>query len=343
MASKNKAEKAAYERAKDLRDEFLKQLEKCDSESSLNKLSKKYKSDKFAVGRALTTHHAAEIQKLNDQITHLFVVKTAKLIPVVDASLTASPQMVVTVENEDGVETTVDSSFVESAVLDTVVEPETTKTAVETVTASAEVETGKTALSTDLATGTKHDSSANKNAHTCNPCSSIDVLDETGVNPSREKHLIKVRDQIEIIRKKAHLLNMEYVKNILIDPVASEKYEAAYKAAYRVADKAEALTNDYAMDKMNLNDFKARAKDIFKSEDSDIKILNTHRGWGQILANVLAAFVGNIFYLAAAAYTGSLLVFKPNTDSKNKVDTLADVVKQVKEEEEDLETLAPSM
>ena len=118
-----------------------------------------------------------------------------------------------------------------------------------------------------------------------------------------------------------------------------KKYYAAHQAALDVVNQIEALTNKYASNQISLTAFKSQAKVLFDDQNPSIKQLQTHRGWKEILVNVLAAIIGNVFFLAAAACAGTFTLFKPATDSANKVNALARAVNKVVEDEEEEENL----
>ena len=86
------------------------------------------------------------------------------------------------------------------------------------------------------------------------------------------------------------------------------------------------------VNKGNLDEFKNAAKNLFDERQPDIAILNSHRGWKQIVTNILTAILGlGVIYGIAAAINGSFTVFKTSTDAGNKVEDLAQSIDSLKE------------
>ncbi len=175
---------------------------------------------------------------------------------------------------------------------------------------------------------------AAKNLYAGNPMnfySPYGNSDEQPIDLNKERQLMTVREQIKLVRKKAEYFNDQYKMTNDIN------YLNAYNAANSLAKDVENLTNLYALNKNNewdLHQFKEEAKLLFKDNRKDIQELQKHRGWKEVLVNVLAAILGGVFYLAAAAYKGSFLVFKPATDSIKKINELEKSIDNLKEEPE---------
>lgn len=151
----------------------------------------------------------------------------------------------------------------------------------------------------------------------------VDPLFDAG----KEKRLLAVRAQIDVLRLKAEYFNDEYKKT------NAKRYLNAYTAALSVADKVENLTNLYASNKITLATFKFESRQLLTEKNDDVKELQKHRGWKEIVANVLAAIIGSVVYLAAAIYTGSLTLFKPDTNATKKVKALGNAIEHVEIDE----------
>jgi ribonuclease HIII len=326
MASKHIREKKAFERAKQVRDILITQLTKCHCTSDLEKIQKNYNANqtkgKFAVA-ILTPYHAAIIQSLNFQITQLFIAKIEQFAPVevhgpvdthtdngnLDVVVDRSSP-VASFDQEDNKPTDVsDKTLVE---LGPVTEPGTvnpidTQVVDPVITNNAVVQ----------CQGENHD-------------------DYVNIAPSKEKYLVAVRNQIKNLEDKTNIFYSTYwfaAKEG--DFKKYTKYLEAYNAASVLLDEVQTLINQYSTGKINLPTFKSKAKELFDEKNANIKQLQTHRGWKETLVNVLAAIIGNVFFLTAAACIGTLTLFKLPTDTANKVKRLAEAVKNVEEDEEE--------
>lgn len=163
------------------------------------------------------------------------------------------------------------------------------------------------------------------------------TADETGCGPApkavdsaTQKHLKNVNDKLDALRAKAIYFDKEYAVT------KKEKYKKASDAAHKLIRTLQTAVNAYEKD-LDLDKFKKRVKAVFEKDCAEeIKKLETHRGWKQVLVNTLAFILSlGVGYLAAAAYKGSWAVFKPATDSANKVQSIAKAVDELKELEKD--------
>ncbi len=314
MAAKHTQEKKAFASAQKVRQELLGQVEKCDSSADFEKLEVKFKKLKAPVV-ALTAYHSRQITTLNLQITQAMTVK-AEQIALAQKLAELEAQKLAELE-------TAKMAELEAARL---VELETARL--------AELETAK--VLNLLVNDVEKEAQGS-------PVDKTPVLDRSAVvvsnddysevpvaknNPNKEKHLVAVRDQIEIVRKKAEYFDLKYKET------KAPRYLAAYTAAVNLVDQVEELTDLYAADKIKLPAFKAQAKKLFAETNKDVKELHKHRGWKEILVNFLALLVGSVFFVAAAVYAGSFFVFKPETNAAKKVNALGNAVSRVEEDDE---------
>jgi hypothetical protein len=123
--------------------------------------------------------------------------------------------------------------------------------------------------------------------------------------------------QIEIWRQKAIQLQ-EKSNN---DP----NYLMAANTAKQLINSIEQYGDNYVCD----NDFERFKQQCTNAIENSRTILETHRGWKQILGNITLAILGlGVFYAGAILYnkhtTGKYLFFK--TDSGEKLDSLSETL-----------------
>ncbi len=135
-------------------------------------------------------------------------------------------------------------------------------------------------------------------------------------NHARIEELKPVREQLaKIIEKQTDLAKRSTAKN--------DSFDLASQAALRVIAAMEKAQEDYVTDKISKPQLINRAKNILTPVNVDIKTLNTHRGWKQVLTNLLTAVLGlGVFYGIAAAAVKSFTLFPVATDSGNKLKSL---------------------
>lgn len=153
------------------------------------------------------------------------------------------------------------------------------------------------------------------------------------IDAKKEKSLAAVRAQIDVMHAKAAEYKSEFVKT------NKKSYLDAYNATQGLIGKVESLAIQYTTNKITLAQFKTDADILLgkNSVDADVKELRTHRGWKEILINLLAAVVGTVIYLAAAAYTGSLMLFNLDTRGAKIAESIGNAIDQVaKDNEPDL-------
>ncbi len=134
-----------------------------------------------------------------------------------------------------------------------------------------------------------------------------------------KKHLDRLSDKSAEFAGKIHALLQQ-------DPVDIWKladYTTAKTAMDSINKGINGLYENYIYGRINLAEFKKEAKPYLNEESEHVQTLQSHRGVKEILLNLLAAIVGlGIFYGIAAAVKGSFLVFKPATDSGEKLSDL---------------------
>lgn len=153
---------------------------------------------------------------------------------------------------------------------------------------------------------------------------------ELVIDAKKEKSLAALRAQIDVMHAKAAEYKSEFAKT------NKKSYLDAYNAAQGLIGKVESLATQYTTNKITLAQFKMDADILLgkNSVDADVKELSAHRGWKEILINLLAAAVGTVIYLAAAAYTGSLMLFKPDTRGAKIGKSIGNAIEQVAEDNE---------
>lgn len=308
MAAKDKKEKKAYERAFGIRVSFVNKLEKCNSSEKLAVITRGYQTA-LEKGRlnysGLTEHHSTEINSLNAKIKRLFAEKQQQFTAVNNAT---DVSMIVTVDYHHAKET--ETSGHED---------------LELKEEEKEFLFNNTGLTQTCDRGYEGSRSHE---------GGYDIDDIHGTNSNKEHYLAKVRECIENMRLKMNYFERmvhEYKNN----PDKAKTYEKAHKAANAVITTMGRLADSYAKESISLAEFKAQTKIALNNKNEHIQVLESHRGWKQILVNLLAAVCGSLIYVAAATYTGSLLLFKPETDAGAKVRQLKDAVENVSESDDD--------
>ena len=105
-------------------------------------------------------------------------------------------------------------------------------------------------------------------------------------------------------------------KNVIAANAAQELYDTLTLASDAYFNNPNADT---------YQEFKTAAQVAI---DEAAKTLDEHRGWKQILGNIMLAIIGlGVFYLVAVAINGGLFFNK--TDSRKKLDTLQQAVEQI--------------
>lgn len=100
--------------------------------------------------------------------------------------------------------------------------------------------------------------------------------------------------------------------------LSDRKFERGYNAANSLHKNLVRLMNQYSQDKMDDQDFKKESLDAIVTARP---VLEQHRGWKEVLSNIVYCILGLGFgYLAVCLYKGSIFKFK--TDSANKLDDL---------------------
>ena len=327
MAAKDKKEKKAYERAFNIRVSFVNKLEKCNSAEELAVIARSYQTA-LEKGRlsysVLTQYHSTEINSLSTKIKTLFAEKQQQFTAVND---TAGISPRATEEQTYGIiEEVREVDYHHAKKIET--------GEYEDVELDEEEEEEFLFNNTDSTQTRRHGYEGSREHDGDYHDGGYDVDDTYGTNPGKEHYLAKVRECIASMR-----LKMSYFERMMHEyknnPDKAKPYEKAYGAAKTVVTAMERLANDYAREHISLAKFKAQTKTALDSKNEHIQTLESHRGWKQILVNLLAAVCGNVVYLAAAAYTGSLLLFKPETDAGAKVRQLKDAVENVSESDDD--------
>ena len=125
----------------------------------------------------------------------------------------------------------------------------------------------------------------------------------------KEKILQRLEPQLLLIKDKAENLK-------------TRKYDEAYNAAQTLYLSLTNLKSQYSNGTIEYVAFKNDSIKEIKTARVELEI---HRGWKEILSNVLLCILGlGIGYLAICAYEGSF--FKFNTDSAKKLDDLQNTI-----------------
>lgn len=169
------------------------------------------------------------------------------------------------------------------------------------------------------------------------------AYNEKDEKPNKELYVIKVRAQLRLMNIKAQYFVEKSELYLLTGCSNLKKYKTAHDAVSLVITKITELTNQYALNEIDLIQFQKESKAALSDHNDYIKALKTHRGWRQIIANLLTAIIGGIFYLAAAACTGSWTLFKVPTDTGNRLKALSKSIEDLNEpDNEVIESFVPN-
>ena len=288
MGKRQQNESKAFQKAKQVREQFIKKMNKCDSYEHLISLQKEYnekkKKEAFKIPQRFSDYHHQQIAALTRRINKLFD-KLSKKFP---QPLVNSEKQVVSTPIESTVVLSNDLPLSSTKKLNSVLKEQTSQ--------KSESESKETV-----------------------------VDEETKV--LRELHLTKVRKQLVLIHvKQAEFEDESQKLRAKGKQKEAEKYDNAATAAKNIRTSIDKLCTQYINDG-NLETFKAESKQVLNEEKSDVKILQEHRGWGEILAN-LAAFIltAGIAHAGYALYNRKFSMFKPATDAGQKVDVLHDAI-----------------
>lgn len=137
---------------------------------------------------------------------------------------------------------------------------------------------------------------------------------------------VRMGEKLALVRENLDILLLK--KNELMKKsLAGEgDYVRASASANVLWDKIWSLYEQCILHKPNEIDivtFKRQAKEILNHDNNDVKELNKHRGWKQVVTNLLTAILGvGVVYGIAAAIKGSFTLFPVATDSGSKLKVL---------------------
>jgi ankyrin repeat protein len=103
-----------------------------------------------------------------------------------------------------------------------------------------------------------------------------------------------------------------------------KKCDVAYKVARNLYTNLSVYKNQCSKNEINYPQFKEQSLSAIKLARTE---LEKHRGWKEVLANILFCVAGlGVFYMGACWYQGSFFKFK--TDSEKKLDVLAQHIEE---------------
>lgn len=113
----------------------------------------------------------------------------------------------------------------------------------------------------------------------------------------------------------------------------AESYYAAMNAASGIHKSIKSATDEYASGLISLEQFKTKSREILDDKTEQVQTLKTHRGWKEILLNLLIALtvIGFIAITVNSINHGRFTFFTPSTDSGKTVDLLRNSVENLQE------------
>jgi hypothetical protein len=319
MGARERNESIAFQKAKAKRAGFITKLENCDVQElmSVQKRWNKLHSQPFP---ALNNSHSAAIKHLDNQIVALLKSKAQQFA----SDIEAGPQ-----------EAAIGSAEILAGQQAALVDPEI----LDSDEVDSEVSTEELSSDTDdeLSDIDYHQHLPARRAVSIgfSPYSASFVNRSVTVaasappsfNPPSPVNLKEVRKHLNIMMKKAEVF---YRKPNVESSVSYTTHDLA-DGVFNMVNNIWELVYACETNRLPVADFKKQAKAYLNSSNSLIVTLAEHRGWKQIIVNLLAAIVGNVVYAVAAAAKGQLMLFKPATDSINKVNALRNAIEHVPE------------
>lgn len=115
--------------------------------------------------------------------------------------------------------------------------------------------------------------------------------------------------------------------------VKAQTYYAAMKAASSIHKSMKSVTEDYVSGLISLEQFKTKSREILDDKAEDVQTLKTHRGWKEIVLNLVIALtvIGFIVITVNSINHGQFTFFTPSTDSGKTVDLLRNSVEHLQE------------
>jgi hypothetical protein len=353
---------AAFDKAVNIRDEFLNRLDKCTSLESLEgikahleaargRATYSLKKDSTKGQKATIKAKESEINSLIKKLEKQFpkVVEEVE-VPIVAEDVEVEEEIEVA-EDVEATEGATDTQTLEEVQPTIIVQVATYTQIVEDVLPAKEMEDGKGSQPVVLTPVVK-DKKQEDTAVLHKDSSPVELspttaIEENGqrtksplkdapasnnskpkvVNPEREKHLIGVSKQLNYLFDKIAEFEGKKSDLNLADPrdaKKAEEYKNAQKAVRAIYNSVANLYNQYITDEIELDTFKTQAKPYLHEENENVQALQSHRGFKQIFFNLLAAiFSAGVIYGIAALAKGSFLVFNPSTDSGKKAQNLS--------------------
>lgn len=356
MAAKDNREKRNFQKASDVRDTVIRNLKDCKSYERLQDIIAKLEKGKsrsqspFKIAN-LTESHTATIRSKDNEIARLIKLKAAQFpkpvvnIPVVNIPV-VSQLTSDTTEETVKTDPTVDVDATDDTVkADKTDEPEIIETTEETL-----VDLTLVCDTEEYSPVYDETGSADKN-----PLNDGNQPKYTGAknipqifrlymplknktdefNHERAQELWKVRDQLDVLKNKMKALyktSDTYRDSNKQDD--AKIYRKAAQAARAIHFNISMLCADYEYNKIDLQTFQSKSKEFLNNDNQQVAVLNTHRGYKDVIANLLIAItgVGLLAMAAASIYNGRFTMFKvTGTDAASKVNALKDTVEHVQE------------
>lgn len=351
MAAKHNREKRSFERASEARDTVINNLKACQSYERLQDIIAKLEKGKsrsqspFKITN-LTASHTATISSKDYEIARLIKLKAAQFpkpvvnVPVVSELTSDTTEEIVKTDPTVEVDATDDT-----VKADKTDEPEIIETTEETP-----VDLTLVCDTEEYSPVYDETGSADKN-----PINSGNQPEYTGAknipqiidlyiplknktdefNHERAQELWKVRDQLDVLKNKMKALyktSDTYRDSNKQDD--AKIYRKAAQAARVIHLNISMLCADYEHNKIDLQTFQSKSKEFLNGDNQQVAVLNTHRGYKDVIANLLIAItgVGLLAMAATSLYNGRFTMFKvTGTDAASKVNALKDTVEHVQE------------
>lgn len=298
MASKDRREKRNFDRAFSAREQVIEQLTQCGSYARLQEITSKLnksqsKSHSPYSISNLTEYHTATIKNMDQKIADLIDVKSKQF-----------PKPVATTEPDA------------TSIVPTIPAEKKSVTVVHTTNEPVKAPVPRVFVQTP---GT--------------PTTPYKPLkrESNNYNSVREHELAQVMKQLA--RMLTKIDDLYLLGDECEDTAKADIYHKAARAASSIYNSVSLAANDYIYEAIDLDVFKEKTQEFLNDDARNVQTLKTHRGWKEVLLNLLIAVtgVGFVALAAASVYNGRITLFTPSTDSGKKVDALRESVEQVQE------------
>jgi hypothetical protein len=353
MAAKHNREKRSFDRASEARDTVIRNLKDCKSYERLQDIIAKLEKGKsrsqspFKIAN-LTESHTATIKSKDNEIAKLIQLKTAQFpkpvvnVPVVKELTSDTTEETVKTDLTVEVDATDDVVKADKTDEPEIIETEIVEEAPVNLTLVCDTEE-YAPMYDETGSAVKNTTDSDYKSELTSGKNIFELLNlyrplknkSDEFNHQRAQELWAVRDQLDVLKNKRNaFLKITDAYRDSNKHEDAKIYRKAAQAAGAIHLNICMLCTDYEHNKIDLQTFQSKSKEFLKGDNQQVALLNTHRGYKDVIANLLIAItgVGLLAMAAASIYNGRFTMFKvTGTDAGSKVNALKDTVEHVRE------------